>query len=157
MHDSFRRYIKRQRDKFLLFSKIMFRRKNASREVKLVCHIHLHLLIKQNFSNCLAPNFSMEMGYIEKGEKGVSEIIQCFITFNQETDFHNIKKSIFYYFLVTMTSWIDNVIKMSSSATSISVSNNGKYVDVQLCQVLWYLNKNKDCRGGNRLPCPHYI
>ena len=92
MHDSFRRYIKRQRDKFLLFSKIMFRRKNASREVKLVCHIHLHLLIKQNFSNCLAPNFSMEMGYIEKGEKGVSEIIQCFITFNQETDFHNIKK-----------------------------------------------------------------
>lgn len=48
MHDSFRRYIKRQRDKFLLFSKIMFRRKNASREVKLVCHIHLHLLIKQN-------------------------------------------------------------------------------------------------------------
>lgn len=104
MHDSFRRYIKRQRDKFLLFSKIMFRRKNGSREVKLVCHIHLHLLIKQNFSNCLAPTFSMEMGYIENGEKGVSEIIQCFITFNQETDFHNIKKSIFYYFLVTMTS-----------------------------------------------------
>ena len=57
--------------------------------------------------------------------------MSSFMTFNQEIQFL-IQKSIFFLpFLVTMTSQIDGVRKMSSCDALILISNNVKHVHIQ--------------------------